>query len=86
VDSDFTLRLKRPLRLDDGRVLKTLEDAVALIGHLPEFPKLTPGWELACEALGRAAKTRHAIDIEFATCELALALASDDLSNLVSMF
>ncbi len=76
---DFTLRLKRPLVLRGRRVMRTLSDAVGLMGDLPEFPDLGPRWQLACEAVSRAARTRNPVDIEFATCELELVLGEDGL-------
>lgn len=75
--SDFTLRLKRPLVLSGGRAVRTLSDAVGLMGDLPDFPNLAPRWQIACEAVSRAARTRDEIDVEFATCELELALSGD---------
>ncbi len=77
--SDFSIRLKRPLRLKDGRILSRLGDAVVLIGELPGFPDLQTGWQLACDALSRAASTRDIADIELASCELELALGQDEL-------
>ncbi len=59
--------------------MATLGEAVVLIGDLPEFPMLAPAWQLACEAVRRAAKTEAGVDIEVATCEFELALACEGL-------
>ncbi len=77
--SDFGLRLSRPLKLKTGLTIGTLGEAATFIGNLPEFPCLRPVWELACDAVARAARTRDQADLEAATCELELALLADKL-------
>ena len=77
----FKLPLSRTLKVKDGRPLVTLMDAVNLMGILPEHPRLSPVWLLACEAIGRAATTGSQADLENATCEIELALAADNLSD-----
>ncbi len=81
----FNIKLTRQQSLRDGRVVATLGDAVALIGQLPEFPRLRPGWLLACEAMARAARTADRDDVMWATCELELALAADHLCEIPRM-
>jgi hypothetical protein len=60
-------------------VLRTLADAVVLIGDHPDFPNLSPGWNLVCEAIQKAAASGGKSDVEFACCELELTLVREEL-------
>src|SRR4051794_13904068 len=76
---NFRLPLTRALKLKEGPTLLTLKDAVELIGTVPDFPRLSPVWLLACHAIRTAATTGSQADIEDATCEIELALTAHDL-------
>jgi hypothetical protein len=76
---NFGLALTRTLNLKESRALATLGDAVAVMGDLPDFPRMPPVWLVACHAIRAAATTGSQSDIEDATCEIELALTAHDL-------
>ena len=75
--ADYNVNLVRRLVLKRGPPVVTLGDAVRLIGDLPEFPSLRPAWQIACEAILRAATTLQPADIESASVEVEIACRGD---------
>jgi hypothetical protein len=56
-------RLNKPIRLTDGRVLRTLNDVLELLVELPEATRLAPHWQRLAEVLLSAAQTGGLIDV-----------------------
>jgi hypothetical protein len=53
----WTKKLPEPIKLRDGRELRTLKDAGALVLRLPEMIQHAPKWVYAAELLMEAART-----------------------------
>jgi hypothetical protein len=69
-------RLRRPLHLTDGRVLKTLEDARAFIGSLPERDRQYDRWISLSALLLSAAQSDNPAMVAIVTNKLSDALRS----------
>jgi len=50
-------RFGKPVKLNDGRKIDTLEEARDLILTLPQFRQRNPDWLFASELLARAAES-----------------------------
>ena len=77
-------RLRRPLHLTDGRVLKTLEDARAFIGSLPERDRQYDRWISLSALLLSAAQSDNPAMVAIVTNKLsdALRLAPHTVTRL----
>jgi hypothetical protein len=56
-------RLLRPIRLEDGRTIRTLADAHDLILQLPEEELRTPQWQALVDLLLSATRQHHLLSI-----------------------
>ena len=52
----WSRKLSPPITLDDGRTFATLREAADFILELPDLHRRNPHWQLAIEAMMRAAK------------------------------
>jgi hypothetical protein len=59
----WTKELPEPIKLRDGRELRTLSDVRALILRLPETISHNPKWAYATELLLKAAETGKRADV-----------------------
>jgi hypothetical protein len=75
----WTKRLPEPVRLRDGRELKTLSDARALILGLAESRQHRPTWAYAVELLLQAAETGKRTDIADAWAQISRAVHTEGL-------
>lgn len=71
------MNLSSTIVLRDGRQIKTLEEAVALLEQLPKTRQLKPLWQKTCEMLLQANKTKRKIDMQHATAQLCRALQAE---------
>jgi hypothetical protein len=78
-------RLRRPLRLTDGRTLKTLDDARAFIGSLPEREQQYDRWISLSALLLSAAQSDNPAMVAIVTNKLSDALPLASLRLLVWM-
>jgi hypothetical protein len=70
-------KLPEPIRLRDGRELKTLSDARALILGLAESRQHRPTWAYAVELLLQAADTGKPDHVKDAWAQVARAAKAD---------
>jgi hypothetical protein len=73
----WTDQFWKPIKLADGRVLKSLDDARTLLATLPRDRQDSLHWRQATELLVRAASSPSAIDE--ALSQTVLALKADGL-------
>jgi hypothetical protein len=73
----WTLKLKAPIDLKDGRTLEKLEDARAVILEMPERQQRRPYWEYAGQLLMDAAHSGKREAIKEAYWQLMRALKAD---------
>jgi hypothetical protein len=59
----WSKQFPEPIRLKDGRELRTLKDAGALVLRLPEMIQHAPKWVYATELLMEAARTGKKTDV-----------------------
>jgi hypothetical protein len=64
--------LLRPIRLEDGRTIRTLADAHNAILQLPEEELRRPQWQALVELLLSATRKRHLLSILTARLETEL--------------
>ena len=75
----WTKKLPEPIRLHDGRELKTLSDARALILGLAESRQHRPTWAYAVELLLQAAETGKRADVADAWAQISRAAYAEGL-------
>jgi hypothetical protein len=69
--------LPQPIRLKDGRELRTLSDAGELILRLPDTLQANPKWTYATELLMQAARSGEKTHIADACAQLMRAAMTD---------
>jgi hypothetical protein len=52
----------KPIRLNDGRTIRTLDDARAVVAGLPELRRVNQNWQEVSDLLSRAAISQRAMD------------------------
>lgn len=70
--------MPKPIKLRDGRELRTLKDAGALALRLPEMIRHAPKWVYAVELLMEAARTGKKADIVEAWHQVCRAAKADN--------
>jgi hypothetical protein len=75
------LFLPKPLALDDGRCLRTIDDAQLMIRRLPRDERATIQWQLVAPALLTASTTGRSDHIMLASEKLEQALAAKRSRN-----
>lgn len=74
----WSKKLPEPIKLWDGRELRTLSDVRALILRLPETISHNPKWAYAAELLLKAAETGKRDDVLDAGHQAARAAKADN--------
>jgi hypothetical protein len=78
----WNARLSKQMRLDDGRTLRTLADARALILGLPEADQQRPKWQQLAGLLLSASKSMNPDLLVIATDRIEHALTHPPYANV----
>lgn len=79
----WSSRMSKPLVLEDGRILRTLADARAMVLALPEREQTTRRWQMLAGLLLNAAKAGHDGLTGVATSQIERVLSEPPFGSVV---